>query len=74
MLEGQGNNVVNNIEKIKLEADLMNDKAENINQLIKLESLKNPNKDELKKEASNYYINSINAKLQVLNKLISKDS
>ena len=52
----------------------MNDKAENINQLIKLESLKNPNKDELKKEASNYYINSINAKLQVLNKLISKDS
>ena len=74
MLEGQGNNVVNNIEKIKLEAELMNDKAENINQLIKLESLKNPNKDELKKEASNYYINSINAKLQVLNKLISKDS
>ena len=50
MLEGQGNNVVNNIEKIKLEAELMNDKAENINQLIKLESLKNPKQDESKPE------------------------
>ena len=71
MLETEGNNVVNNLEKIKLEANLMNNKANNINQIIKLDSSNNYKNDELKTEASNYYINSINAKLQVLNKIIS---
>ena len=71
MLETEGNNVVNNLEKIKLEANLMNNKANNINQIIKLDSSNNYKNDELKTEASNYYINSINAKLKVLNKIIS---
>ena len=41
------------------------------NQILKLESNNNPKNDELKKEATNYYINSIQAKLQVLNKISS---
>ena len=49
----------------------MNNKANNINQIIKLDSSNNYKNDELKTEASNFYINSINAKLQVLNKIIS---
>ena len=74
MLETEGSNVINNLEKIKLEANLMNKKANNINQLIKLEQGNNSKNDELKKEATNYYINSIQAKLQVLNKIMSSDT
>ena len=74
MLETEGSNVINNLEKIKLEANLMNKKANNINQLIKLEQGNNSKNDELKKEATNYYINSIQAKLQVLNKIMFSDT
>ena len=74
MLDTEGKDIVNNLEKIKLEAKLMNNKANNINQLIKLESGNSNKNDELKKEASNYYINSIQAKLQVLNKIMSSDT
>ena len=74
MLETEGNNVVNNLAKIKLEANLMNNKANNINQIIKLESNNLKKNEELKTEASHYYINSIQAKLQVLNKIMSSES
>ena len=71
MLDDKGSNIVNNLEKIKLEATLMNNKANDINQLLKIESNDAPKQNELKKEATNYYINSIQAKLQVLNKIMS---
>ena len=71
MLDEQGINIVNNMKKIQIEANIMNNKASNINQILKLESNNNPKNDELKKEATNYYINSIQAKLQVLNKISS---
>ena len=71
MLDYKGSNIVNNLEKIKLEATLMNNKANDINQLLKLEPNNAPKQNELKKEATNYYINSIQAKLQVLNKIMS---
>ena len=71
MLDDKGSNIVNNLEKIKLEATLMNNKANDINKLLKLESNDAPKQNELKKEATNYYINSIQAKLQVLNKIMS---
>ena len=72
MLDDKGSNIVNNLEKIKLEATLMNNKANDINQLLKIESNDAPKQNELKKEATNYYINSIQAKLQVLNKISKK--
>ena len=71
MLDEQGINIVNNMKKIQIEANIMNNKASNINQILKLESNNNPKNDELKKEATHYYINSIQAKLQVLNKISS---
>ena len=71
MLDDKGGNIVNNLEKIKLEASLMNNKANDINQLLKLESNDSPKQNELKIEATNYYINSIQAKLQVLNKIMT---
>ena len=71
MLDYRGGNIVNNLEKIKLEASLMNNKANDINQLLKLESNDSPKQNELKIEATNYYINSIQAKLQVLNKIMT---
>ena len=71
MLDDKGSNIVNNLEKIKLEATLMNNKANDINKLLKLESNDAPKQNELKKEVTNYYINSIQAKLQVLNKIMS---
>ena len=71
MLDDKRGNIVNNLEKIKLEASLMNNKANDINQLLKLESNDSPKQNELKIEATNYYINSIQAKLQVLNKIMT---
>ena len=71
MLENDEKNVVNNLQKIKIEASLMNNKANNINQIIKLESNENLKQNELKTEASNYFISSIQAKLQILNKIMS---
>ena len=71
MLDDKRGNIVNNLQKIKLEATLMNNKANDINQLLKLESNDSPKQNELKIEATNYYINSIQAKLQVLNKIMS---
>ena len=71
MLENDEKNVVNNLQKIKIEASLMNNKANNINQIIKLEANENLKQNELKTEASNYFISSIQAKIKILNKIIS---
>ena len=73
MLDNGGKNTYNNVERIKMQAAVLNDKANNINQRLKQES-NYTKKDELSQEASNLYINSIQAKLQILNKLyISED-
>ena len=69
MLDCGGKDVVNNVERIKMQVAVMDDKASNINIRIKQES-NNFKKDELSKEASNLYINSIHAKLQILNKML----
>lgn len=73
MLEDGGSNTYKNVEKIKMQAAVMNDKANNINQRIKQET-NTSKKDELSQEASNLYINSIQAKLQILNKLYTAEN
>ena len=73
MLEDGGINTYKNVEKIKMQAAVMNDKANNINQRIKQET-NTSKKDELSQEASNLYINSIQAKLQILNKLYTAEN
>ena len=72
MLDSPGNNVVNNVEKIKMEAALLDNKASNINIRLKQET-NHSKKDELSQEASNLYINSIQAKLQILNKMLTPE-
>ena len=69
MLDGEGKHIINNVERIKLEAKLMDDKANYIKQLLKQGSKTNPQKEELNIEASNLYLDSIKAKLQILNKI-----
>ena len=73
MLDCGGSNAYNNVERVKMQAAVMNDKANYINQRLKQE----PNtskKDQLSQEASNLYINSIQAKLQILNKLYNSEN
>ena len=72
MLDCEGNNVVKNVEKIKMQAALMDNKASNINMRIKNLS-NNIKKEELSQEASNLYINSIQAKIQILNKMLAPE-
>ena len=72
MLDCEGNNVVKNVEKIKMQAALMDNKASNINMRLRQESNKTK-KEELSQEASNLYINSIQAKLQILNKMLTPE-
>jgi hypothetical protein len=69
MLDCGGSNIVKNVEKIKMQAALMDNKANNINLRMKQES-NHVKKEELSQEASNLYINSIQAKLQILNKML----
>ena len=73
MLDCGGKDIANNVERIKIQAAMMDDKANNLNVRIKQES-NNYKKDELSQEASNLYINSIQAKLQILNKMINTDN
>ena len=65
------NHIFNNIEKIKMEAELLQNKADTKRQLLKHEK-GNGNiqlVDELNNEISNLYIGSIQAKLQILKSL-----
>ena len=73
MLDCGGSYAYNNVERIKMQAAVLNDKANNINQRIKQES-DTTKKDELSQEASNLYINSIQAKLQILNKIYTSEN
>ena len=52
----------NNVERIKMQATILNDQENNINQRLRQES-NYTKKDELSQRASNLYINSIQAKL-----------
>ena len=71
MLNDDKSNIYNNIEKIKLEADILQNKADTKKQLLKNErGSGNLNLvDDLNNEISNLYIGSIQAKLQILKKI-----
>jgi len=70
MLDSGGkNNVYNDVENIKIQAAVMDDKANNINKLLKNGGNFGPKKEELSQEATNLYMNSIQAKIQILDKL-----
>ena len=64
-------NVYNNIERIKIEAELLQNKADSKRQLLKQEKgTGNINLvDDLNNEITNLYIGSIQAKLQILKKI-----
>ena len=67
------NNVYNNIEQVKMEAELMQNKADTKRQLLKQEQgTGNINSEDLNNEITNLYIGSIQAKLQILKKIGSK--
>ena len=66
---GGKSNVYNDVENIKIQAAVMDDKANNINKLLKNGGNLGPKKDELSQEATNLYMNSIQAKIQILDKL-----
>lgn len=74
MLDKEGNNVYDNVEKIKIQAAIMDDKAKNIKEILKHGGNKSPERDELNHEASNLYMNSIEAKLQILNKILNTNN
>ena len=63
--------VYNNIEQIKMEAELLQNKADTKRQLLKHEKGTNNLQlvDNLNNEISNLYIGSIQAKLQILKKI-----
>ena len=63
MLNDNNNNIVQNIENVKNKAELLQQQAENKKQLLRLKG----NDAELGEEIGNLYINSIEAKLQILN-------
>ena len=74
MLDNGGkNNVYNDVENIKIQAAVLDDKADNINKLLKNGGNFGPKKEELRQEASNLYMNSIQAKIQILEKLTEKN-
>ena len=74
MLDKEGNNIYDNVEKIKIQAAIMDDKAKNIKEILKHGGNKSPERDELNHEASNLYMNSIEAKLQILNKILNTNN
>ena len=74
MLDKEGSNVYDNVEKIKIQAAIMDDKAKNIKEILKHGGNKSPERDELNHEASNLYVNSIEAKLQILNKILNTNN
>ena len=69
----QTENIQDNIEKIKIEANLLQEKAKQKEFLLKNErnSYDIAKREKLNNEISNLYLNSIQAKLQILNKINS---
>ena len=74
MLNDNKGNIYNNVENIKIQAAIMENKANDINKILKNGGNKTNKVDELSQEASNLYINSIQAKLQILNKMLTTDA
>ena len=68
MLNSDGN-IYNNIEQVKMEAKLLQKKADTKKELLKNEATNINNIDNLNNEISNLYIGSIKAKLQILKKI-----
>lgn len=69
MLDAEGNQIINNVERIKLEAEIMDKKANFLQQRMRQQPKDSPEKVELNIEASNLYLDSIKAKLQILDKI-----
>ena len=73
ILNNEDNNLYHKVENIKIQAAVMENKAKSINKLIKNGGSVGTTKQELNQEASNLYINSIHAKLQILNKMLNQN-
>ena len=63
------NNIYNNIEKIKIEAQILQNKADSKKKLLKNDAVDVKVIDDVNNEISNLYIGSIKAKLQILKKI-----
>ena len=62
-------NIFNNIEQIKMEAQLLQSKADSKKKLLKNDAVDVDNIDDVNNEISNLYIGSIKAKLKILKKI-----
>ena len=62
-------NIFNNIEQIKMEAHLLQSKADSKKKLLKNDAIDVDNIDDVNNEISNLYIGSIKAKLKILKKI-----
>jgi len=72
ILNNEDSNLYDKVENIKIQAAVMENKAKSINKLLKNGGSVGTTKQELNQEASNLYINSIHAKLQILNKMLNQ--
>ena len=62
-------NIYNNIEQIKMEAQILQNKADTKKKLLKNDAVDANNIDDVNNEISNLYIGSIKAKLKILKKI-----
>ena len=62
-------NIYNNIEQIKMEAQILQNKADIKKKLLKNDAVDADNIDDVNNEISNLYIGSIKAKLKILKKI-----
>ncbi len=71
-----GNTFLDNVEKIKIEAEMLQNKADNKRVLLKHEKYKTnlAKSDDLNNEIADLYTNSIQAKLEILKKINSFNS
>ena len=70
MLSSNNNkNIFNNIEKIKMEAQILQNKADSKKKLLQNDAIDVDNIDDVNNEISNLYIGSIKAKLKILKKI-----
>ena len=76
MLDNGNDNVYSNVSQIRMEADLLQDKAQQKKELLRQEKGDNNVKktEELSQEITNLYIDSIQAKLQILNKIADTEN
>ena len=76
MLDDKDENVYSNVNQIRMEADLLQNQAKEKEELLKQKKGDNniKNTEELSQEITNLYIDSIQAKLQILNKLADSEN